>query len=74
MIDPQWLELPMSRNNFLGLNDVQGTELPLYIVTGMNSTGISGSVYHDKELNICTMTICTNIQSSLQQRPSYEVW
>ena len=32
MINPQWLELPMSRINFHGPKDVRVTELLLYIV------------------------------------------
>ena len=32
MINPQWLELPMSRTNFHGSNDVQAIEVRLYLV------------------------------------------
>ena len=31
MINPQWLELPMSRTNFHGQNDVRAIEVRLYI-------------------------------------------
>ena len=31
MINPQWLELPMSRTNFLGPKDVRAIEVRLYI-------------------------------------------
>ena len=30
MINNQWLELPIPRTNFLGLKDVQATEVGLY--------------------------------------------
>ena len=30
MINPQWLELPMSRTNFLGPKDVRAIEVRLY--------------------------------------------
>ena len=30
MINPQWLELPMSRTNFHGPKDVRATEVRLY--------------------------------------------
>ena len=32
MINPQWLELPMSRTNFHGPKDVRAIEVPLYSV------------------------------------------
>ena len=31
MINPQWLELPMSRTNFHGPKDVRAIEVPLYL-------------------------------------------
>ena len=31
MINPQWLELPMSRTNFRGPKDVRAIEVRLYI-------------------------------------------
>ena len=31
MINPQWLELPMSRTNFHGPKDVRATEVRLYM-------------------------------------------
>ena len=34
MINPQWLELPMSRTNFHGPKDVQAIEVRLYIALG----------------------------------------
>ena len=30
MINPQWLELPISRTNFHGPKDVRAIEVPLY--------------------------------------------
>ena len=33
MINPQWLELPMSRTNFHGPEDVQAIEVRLYVRT-----------------------------------------
>ena len=32
MINPQWLELPVSRTNFHGPKDVQATEVRLYFI------------------------------------------
>ena len=35
MINPQWLELPMSRTNFHGPKDVRASEVRLYMVIQM---------------------------------------
>ena len=34
MINPQWLELPMSRTNFHGPKDVRAIEIRLYLEKG----------------------------------------
>ena len=36
MINPQWLELPMSRMNFHGPKDVRAIEVWLYMHRGLN--------------------------------------
>ena len=38
MINPQWLELPMSRTNFHGPKDVRAIEVRLYFVTNIPET------------------------------------
>ena len=38
MINPQWLELPMSRTNFHGPKDVRAIEVRLYFVTNILET------------------------------------
>ena len=37
MINPQWLELPMSRTNFHGPKDVQAIEVRLYTARPLNT-------------------------------------
>ena len=37
MINPQWLELPMSRTNFYGPKDVRAIEVPLYMGSDMRN-------------------------------------
>ena len=39
MINPQWLELPMSRTNFHGPKDVRAIEVRLYMNTSDKKTG-----------------------------------
>ena len=40
MINPQWLELPMSRTNFYGPNDVRAIKVRLY-VGALHNSGLS---------------------------------
>ena len=38
MINPQWFELPMSRTNFHGPNDVRAIEVGLYMTKDLHLT------------------------------------
>ena len=38
MINPQWLELPISRTNFHGPKDVRAIEVGLYLVSTVGTT------------------------------------
>ena len=61
MINPQWLELPMSRRNFHGPEDVRAIEVRLYV-------GISPKVKKHKiivRLSLLTMTNLNHIREML---------
>ena len=53
MINPQWLELPMSRTNFHGPKDVRAIEVRLYFYSLLDAIDMRPPTFHEQiEINI----------------------
>ena len=58
MINPQWLEIPISRTNFHGPKDVRAIEVRLYIYSFNAYTSLTPLMYAYKYVFYITLLIC----------------